>query len=391
MFSSRTRWDRTENRLARVLAERKGSGAAVMDLTASNPTLAGFPRPPGVLAALSAPEALRYDPDPRGSRAAREAVAADALGRGQRLDPDHVVLTASTSEAYALAFKLLGDPGDAVLAPTPSYPLFEFLATLESVRLGRYSLTHDGAWRLDVASLAAAVGDRTRAVIVVNPNNPTGSYLKREEAAALLEFCGERDMAVLSDEVFADYAFAPDPRRVTSLDGGDRALVLAFGGLSKSCGLPQLKLGWIAVSGPPALRDEALARLEIVSDTYLSVGTPVQTAAPALLARRVELQAPIRARVARNLQALRSAVLGSVASLLPPEGGWSAVLRIPATLSEEDRVCGLLERHGVLVHPGYFFDFESGAHLVLSLLTPEAEFDRGTRLLLADLAESPVL
>jgi alanine-synthesizing transaminase len=391
MFSSRTRWDRTENRLARILAGRRAARAEVLDLTASNPTLAGLAGAPDVLAPLAAPEALRYDPDPRGLRAAREAVAADALRRGHRLDPDHVVLTASTSEAYALAFKLFGDPGDAFLAPTPSYPLFDFLATLESVQLSRYSLTHDGAWRLDLASLGAAVTERTRAVIVVNPNNPTGSYLKRGEAAALLELCGERRLAVLSDEVFADYAFAPDHERVTSLAGGDRALVLSFGGLSKSCGLPQLKLGWIAVSGPPPLRDEALARLEIVSDTYLSVGTPVQTAAPALLARREELQAPIRARVARNLEVLRGAVVGSMASLLPPEGGWSAVLRIPATVSEEDRVCGLLERRGVLVHPGYFFDFESEAYVVVSLLTPEAAFDRGLSLLLADLAPAPVL
>jgi alanine-synthesizing transaminase len=391
MFSSRTRWDRTENRLARLLAARRAAGAEVLDLTVSNPTLAGLAAPLEVLAALAAPEALRYDPDPRGLRAAREAVAADALRRGARLDPDHVVLTASTSEAYALAFKLFGDPGDAFLVPRPSYPLFDFLSTLESVRLSRYTLAYDGAWQLDLASLASAVSDRTRAVIVVNPNNPTGSYLKRDEAAALLELCGERRLAVLSDEVFADYAFRPDTERVTCLEGGDHALVLSFGGLSKACGLPQLKLGWIAVSGPPALRDEALARLEIVSDTYLSVGTPVQTAAPTLLARRDELQAPIRARVARNLEALRAGVAGAIVSLLPPEGAWSAVLRIPATVSEEDRVCGLLERRGVLVHPGYFFDFESEAYLVLSLLTPEAAFDRGLALLLADLTAAPVL
>jgi alanine-synthesizing transaminase len=392
MFSSRTRWDRTENRLARLLEMRRRSGALVLDLTESNPTRAGLLPHPDVLAPLATVEALRYDPNPRGSRAAREAVANDRRRNGHAVKAEDIVLTASTSEAYSLAFKLLCDPGDAILVPSPSYPLFDFLATLETLQVGRYSLRHDGAWHLDLASLEAAITEKTRAVVVVNPNNPTGSYLKRHEAEALLDLCAARRLAVLSDEVFADYAFAPDPERQTSLDGGDRALVLAFGGLSKSCGLPQLKLGWIALSGPALLREEALARLEIVADTYLSVGTPVQVAAPAILARSTELRAPIAGRIARNLATLRERLAaGSVASLLPPEGGWSAVVRIPATLSEEDRVCRLLEHHGVLVHPGYFFDFESEAYLVLSLLAPEATFDRGLDALLADLAATPVL
>jgi alanine-synthesizing transaminase len=392
MFSSRTRWDRTENRLARLLAARRRSGSLVLDLTESNPTRAGMVPPPEILAPLATPEALRYAPDPRGSRAAREAVAADRQRHGHAADADQIVLTASTSEAYSMAFKLLCDPGDAILVPSPSYPLFDFLASLESVQVDRYSLRQDGGWHLDLASLEAAVTEKTRAVVVVNPNNPTGSYLKRDEAEGLLDLCATRRLAVLSDEVFADYAFAPDGGRVTSLDGGDRALVLAFGGLSKSCGLPQLKLGWMTVSGPPSLRDEALARLEIVADTYLSVGTPVQIAAPAILARSHELRAPIAARTARNLAALRSRIPAhSVARVLPPEGGWSAVLRIPATLSEEDRVSRLLERHGVLVHPGYFFDFETEAYVVLSLLTPEATFDRGLDILLSDLTTVTVL
>jgi alanine-synthesizing transaminase len=392
MFSSRTRWDRTENRLARLLDARRRSGALVLDLTESNPTRAGMVPPPGILAPLATAEALLYDPVPRGSKAAREAIAADRRRHGHAAHADGIVLTASTSEAYSVAFKLLCDPGDAVLVPSPSYPLFDFLASLESVQVDRYSLRHDGAWHLDIASLEAAINEKTRAVVVVNPNNPTGSYLKLGEAEALLDLCAARGLAILADEVFAEYALAPDPERVTSLDGGDRALVLAFGGLSKSCGLPQLKLGWITVSGPALLRDEALARLEIVADTYLSVGTPVQIAAASILARSAELRAPIAARIARNLATLRTRVpRGSVASLLPPEGGWSAVLRIPATLREEDRVCGLLDHGGVLVHPGYFFDFESEAYVVLSLLTPEATFDRGLALLLSDLAATAVL
>jgi aspartate/methionine/tyrosine aminotransferase len=386
MFSDRTRFDLRPNRLAERLAERRAAGAPLIDLTQSNPTRAGLPEATDLLAPLAADTARRYDPVPFGLPQARAAVAGDFARRGVSLDPDRIVLHASTSEAYAFLFKLLCDPGDEVLVPRPGYPLFDFLASLESARVRPYPLAHDGEWHLDLDAIVAALTPRTRAVVVVSPGNPTGAYLKRDELDGLDSLCAERGIALVSDEVFADFAFREDPRRAASVARDSRALAFALGGLSKSCGLPQIKLAWTAVVGPEALRREALARLEVVADTYLPVSTPAQVAAPALLGRKAELQAPIRARVAGNLDALRSALApGSLATLLEPEGGWSAILRVPATCTEEERALRLLERHGVLVHPGYFFDFPGEAYLVLSLLPPPAEFREGVARVLADL------
>ncbi len=386
MFSERTRWDLRPNRLAERLAAKRAARARILDLTESNPTRAGLTGPGDLLALLVRPEGLRYEPAAFGLPQARTAVAADFARRGFPLDPDRVLLSASTSEAYAFLFKLLCDPGEEVLVPRPGYPLFEFLATLESVRVRTYPFAHDGEWHLDLAALRAALGPRTRALVVVNPNNPTGAYLKREECDALLALCAERGIALVSDEVFADFALREDGRRVASVARDGPALAFALGGLSKSCGLPQLKLAWTAVTGPERLVRDTLARLEVVADTYLSVSTPVQLAAPELLARREELQAPIRERTRSNLRALHAAVgPGCPATILPPEGGWSAVLRVPATLSEEERVIRLLEERDVLVHPGYFFDFPAEAYLVLSLLPPPGEFAEGVARVLADL------
>jgi alanine-synthesizing transaminase len=378
MFSARTRWDLTPNRLARILKAKRTAGEPVIDMTESNPTRAEIPYPSGLLDPLAHPAALSYEPTPWGLEAAREAVASDFARRGFPLRPDRILLTASTSEAYILLFKLLCDPGDEVLVPRPGYPLFDYLAGLESVRVVSYPLEYDGAWRLDVAALAAAVTARSRAVVTVNPNNPTGSYLKRDEARALRALCAERGLALVSDEVFSDYAVGDDPRRLGSVAEDGSGLAFALGGLSKSCGLPQLKLAWIATSGPEDLRDQALSRLEVVADALLSVGTPVQIAAPSLLARRAELQAPIRARLRENGALLRARLApSSPARLLEREGGWYAVLRVPATHPEEEQVARLLERSNVLVHPGYFFDFPNEAHLVLSLLPPPPLFTEG--------------
>jgi aspartate/methionine/tyrosine aminotransferase len=385
MFSDRTRWDLRPNRLAERLAAKRAAGARLFDLTESNPTRAGLVCPDGLLDSLARPQARLYEPSPFGLPAARAAAAADFARRGFPVSPERVFLSASTSEAYAFLFKLLCDPGDDVLVPRPGYPLFDFLATLESVRLRSYALAHDGRWSLDVAALRSLVGPRTRAVVVVNPGNPTGAYLRRDERDALEELCAERGLALVSDEVFADFPFRDDERRAASVARDGPALAFALGGLSKSCGLPQLKLAWTAVTGPPRLVADALARLEVVADTYLSVSTPAQVAAPELLARLEELQAPIRERVAGNLRALRTALgPGSPASLLEPEGGWYAVLRVPATRTEEERVTRLVEERDVLVHPGYFFDFPREAFLVLSLLPPPAEFAEGVARVLAD-------
>ncbi len=357
----------------------------LLDLTESNPTRARLPVPEDLLRALAQPAASRYEPEPFGLWAAREAAVADLARRGYPLPAQRVFLTASTSEAYAFLFKLLADPGDEILVPRPGYPLFEFLAGLESVVVGSYTLAYDGEWHVDVSALRAEVSPRTRAIVIVNPNNPTGAFLKHDERRVLEELCAERSLALVSDEVFADFAFAPDARRAGSVARDGPALAFSLGGLSKSCALPQLKLAWTAVSGPQALVEEALARLEVIADSYLSLATPVQLAAPELLARRAELQAPILARTRANLAQLRARVSSSPATLLEPEGGWYGVLRVPATLGEEERVTRLLDRHDVLVHPGYFFDFPHEAFLVLSLLPPEDDFAEGAARLLADL------
>jgi aspartate/methionine/tyrosine aminotransferase len=385
MLSRRTTWDRTENRLTQAVEARRRAGRAVLDLTESNPTRVGLPPPEGLLSPLADPAALVYRPDPRGLRSAREAVATDYRRLGADVDPERLVLTASTSEAYSLLFKLLCDPGDQVLVPRPSYPLFEYLARLDSTELVGYPCHYDGEWQLPAAELLSRVGPRTRAVIVVSPNNPTGAYLKRDEAEALERLCRERGLALIADEVFADYGFETDPRRIPCATGIGAPLTFCLGGLSKSCGLPQLKLGWILVGGAPPAVAEALARLEIVADTYLSVGTPVQVAAPRLLARREEMQGKIRARVLENRRGLESMIRpGSPVTLLAAEGGWQAVLRVPATVPEEERTVRLLEEQGVLVHPGYFFDFATEAHLVLSLLPPPEDFALGASRVIDD-------
>jgi alanine-synthesizing transaminase len=377
MFSRRTAWPRALNRLSAAVDARRRSGAPLLDLTETNPTRTGLRAPADVLAALADPGALAYEPEPWGRRSAREAIAADFGRRGADVAPDRLLLTASTSEAYAFAFKLLCDPGDTILVPGPSYPLFEYLAGLESVSVRPYPLRYDGTWHVDLAELAAALTERTRAVVAVSPNNPTGSFVKTAEAEALRSLAAQHDAAILSDEVFADFPLRPDPARARTLFADGPALTLCLGGLSKSCGLPQLKLAWIALGGPPAAREEAHARLEVVADTYLSVSTPVQHAAPAILARAEELRAPILDRVRSNLAVLRAAAAGTPATVLDVEGGWSAVLHVPATRSEDEWVLALAEQDGVLVHPGYFFDFPREAYLVLSLLPPAEDFAHG--------------
>jgi aspartate/methionine/tyrosine aminotransferase len=309
--------------------------------------------------------------------AARDAVSAYYTARGLRVAPAHVLLTASTSEAYCYLFKLLTDPGGEVLVPSPSYPLFEFLADMESVAVRPYPLEYHGAWRIDIAALEAALTPRTRAIILVNPNNPTGSYVKRAELGMLTSLCAARGIALISDEVFADYALTEDPERVSSLAGVEECLAFSMSGLSKVAGLPQMKLGWIVAAGPPALRSEALEKLEWIADTYLSVSTPVQCAAPALLAAAETVQRQIRERSAANLAFARAALDDSAANILAVEGGWYITLQVPRIRSEEEWTLRLLEHDGVLVQPGFFYDFESEAFLVVSLLTAPGIFREG--------------
>jgi alanine-synthesizing transaminase len=377
MFSSRLHWDVRPNRLTRLLEERRRAGAPILDLTESNPTHAAIEYPPEIPRAFEDPRMMTYDPAPAGARSVREAVSRYYASRGQDVPPERILLTASTSEAYAYLFKLLADPGDHVLVPRPSYPLFEFLANLECVEARQYPLVYHGGWSVDLEALAAAITPRTRAVIVVNPNNPTGSFLKRAELAAMAEMCAARGIALISDEVFSDYAFAPDPERAASLTGVEQCLTFSMSGLSKAAGLPQMKLGWIVASGPPDARARALEGLEWIADTYLSVGTPVQCAAEQLLAAGEQVRRQIGERTAANLAHARAALAGSPLNVLAVEGGWYAIAQAPRVRTEEEWALELLNREGVLVQPGFFYDFDSEAFLVLSLLTEPKAFREG--------------
>jgi hypothetical protein len=360
------------NRITAELVRRRAAGDTVVDLTITNPTAVGLDYPPGVLAGLAAASALEYRPDPFGLPSARRAIAGHiAVTRNRRVDLDRLALTASTSEAYSVIFKLLCAAGDEVLVPQPSYPLFEHLAVLDLVRPVPYALEFHGSWSIDFASLESAWSPRTRAVIVVSPNNPTGSFLRLADRERLLGLCAARDAALVADEVFTGYPIEPaaDACRDVLGAGDLPALTFALDGLSKSCGLPQVKLGWLELGGPPALVAEARARLELVLDTYLSVNTPAQVALEEIFVEGARVADAIRARIAMNWGAAREVVAQCPAcDLLPAEAGWSAVLRIPATAPEEQQVLDLLREEGVLVHPGYFYDFPREAYLVVSLL-----------------------
>jgi alanine-synthesizing transaminase len=384
MFSSRIEWELRPNRISELLAHKRSTGCHILDLTQSNPTAAGIVYPEDrILSAIADPGSLIYDPDARGMLSAREAVAEYYKARGQGVNPEHVLLTSSTSEAYSWLFKLLANPGDEVLVPRPSYPLFDFLTTLESVRAVQYPLYYDGRWALDIHSLEAAVTDRTRAVALVNPNNPTGAFLKRAELEQLVALCARRGLAIISDEVFADYPLTEDAERVTTLTVVNQVLTFCLSGVSKVAGLPQLKLGWVAVNGPGPLVSEALTQLELIADTYLSIGTPVQLALPALLAEADGIQKQILTRTQNNLAEIRRLLpLHSPARLLHVEGGWQATIEVPKIRTEEEWTMELLERYNVLVQPGYFYDFDSEAFLILSLLTDSGEFEQGARRLM---------
>ena len=387
MFSTRTSLDRSPNALASALERARAGGGEILDLTVSNPTTAGIPYPrEAILHALSDPRLLTYEPLPFGLPSARRAVAA-LYARPHAVDPERVVLTASTSEAYSLLFKLLCDPGDAIAVPQPSYPLFDHLASFESVTLVPYHLAYDGAWHIDAESLARAVGARTRAILVVSPNNPTGSYLKQSELALLASF----GLPIICDEVFATYPLRVGGsgainERVLGILEETRVLVFLLSGLSKLAALPQMKLGWMIVGGPDAAGNEALGRLELIMDSFLSVGAPVQNALPALLASRAMATAAIAVRTVRNLARLDALVgTDSTVTRLYLEGGWYATLRLPH-LASVDWAIALLEKEGVYVHPGAFFGFADEEHVVLSLLTPEDTFEAGVRRLVARVA-----
>jgi hypothetical protein len=400
MFAARASWDLTPSALAERVATVRASGRRLLDLTNANP--ASLELPGAILAEALAevarsPETRRYAPDPRGELAAREAIAAYHCGRGAAISPEQIVLTAGTSEGYAQLFRVLGDPGDLVHLPTPGYPLFEHLAELEGLRTARYQLLEPSAgtrsWPLDLDGLAATLAPKSRALIAIHPHNPTGSWLSTGDLASLRSMCAERGIALLSDEVFADSAH--DTPGASALAGdADGALCCVLSGASKLLGVPQLKVAWIAVAGPPALRDEALARLEFAADAFLSVSPLASRALPALFARRDEIRAALNARVAANRAALARALAASgCARVLPAQAGWAAIVEVhepsPRPLGRDEALAlAVLEECGVLIHPGGLFELEraDASYLVANLLGPEREVEAAAVALAGSLA-----
>jgi aspartate/methionine/tyrosine aminotransferase len=378
-FSSRIPPDLGSNRLARAVLRARLEAQPLINLTESNPTKAGFAYPADLLAPLAHQRGLVYEPSPFGLVEARRAVARDYERRGTSISIDRIALSASTSEAYSLLFKLLADARDEVLVPRPSYPLFDHLTRLDELTAVPYDLEYHDGWTIDLESVERAVTPRTRALLIVNPNNPTGSFVKPAELDRLKSICANRGVALIADEVFSDYELQSGAKAIAGrvLDGSD-TLVFSLGGLSKSAGLPQVKLGWMAVGGPDELVDRALERLELVCDTYLSVSTPVQAAAPELIERAAPVRAQIQARIAANYRHLvEQTATVPACSVLHAEGGWYAVMQVPSFGSEEDLVVTLVDRAGVLAHPGYFFDFPRESYLVVSLLPDQDVFADG--------------
>jgi aspartate/methionine/tyrosine aminotransferase len=386
MFAKRTNWDLTPNRLSEALAAHRAAGKPLFDLTVSNPTECGFSYDSkAILEALSNPAALRYEPNPRGLERARRAVAGYYAGRNEAVSVEDIFLTPSTSEGYSYAFRTLCDPGDEVLVPSPSYPLFDFLAEIQDVKLVRYPLVYstcagktgnDHGWQIDFHALEQAITERTRAIIVVHPNNPTGHFTKPSEMARLNAICSARQMAIIADEVFLDFAL--EGNRAASFATNSDVLTFTLSGLSKISGLPQMKAAWLVVSGPGNLKADAAGRLEMIADTYLSANAPVQLAMPAFIEQRNDFQRQLVSRVRTNLAELDHLLIGQNAcSRLVVEGGWYAVLRVPAIQADEELALELLTSKNVYVHPGHFYDFPSDGFLVVSLITPEPIFSKG--------------
>ena len=382
-FSARTAWEMNETELARALRERKEARLPLFDLSASNPTQCGFAYDEvAILSPLAAPEALVYDPNPQGILRAREAVCGYCREHGAEPDPAQIFLTTSTSEAYSYVFRLLCDPGDEVLIAQPSYPLFDFLAALDDVRLVPYALFYDHGWHLDLEAVRQRITPQTRAIALVHPNNPTGHFTKLQEREQLEALCCEHGLALIVDEVFLDYPLTQLESRSFSA-GPHPALTFVLSGMSKIAGLPQMKAAWIAAFGPQGVLGQAQARLEVIADTFLSMNAPIQCALPHWLEHRRQIQRQIQRRVIGNLQQLDAMLARqSMVTRLDAEAGWYAVLRIPAVRRDEDVAIELIRSNGVSVHPGYFFGFSGDGWLVVSLLTPEEELRSGMEVVL---------
>ena len=384
MFAKRTNWNLAPNQLSEALAAHRTAGKPLLDLTVSNPTECGFEYDrSATLNALSNPAALSYKPNPRGLESARRAVAGYYAERKDEVSIEDIFLTTSTSEAYSYVFRTLCDPGDELLIPSPSYPLFDFLADIQDVKLVRYPLFYEHGWQIDFHALERAITPRTRGVIVVHPNNPTGHFAKQAEIARLNSICSAREMAIIADEVFLDFPI--EENRPASFAANRAAPTFTLSGLSKISGLPQMKAAWLIVGGPQQWKGKAVARLEVIADTYLSVNVPVQLAIPRFLEHRHDFQKQVISRVRRNLAELdRQLGEQRACARLTMEGGWCVVLRVPATRSDEDLAIELLTSQGVSVHPGHFYEFPEG-YLVISLITPERTFAEGSSRLLSSM------
>jgi aspartate/methionine/tyrosine aminotransferase len=377
MFARRTNWNLAPNRYSLAVERARLRALPLLDLTASNPTTVGlhFERE-RILRALQHPQALEYEPASKGILPARQAVAAYYAERGIPLPPERIILTVSTSEAYSYCFRLLCDPGDAVLVPSPSYPLFEFLAGIQDVKLVPYELVYDHGWQIEFESLRHSITPRSRAIMAVHPNNPTGHFTQPWELERLNALCREHSLALVADEVFLDYSLTG--QLPLSFAANESVLTFTLSGLSKICALPQFKVAWIAASGPPALVQPAIDRLDVIADTYLSPNAPVQWAISELLQTRHAIQQQLRERAQCNLRQLDAQLAtAKLTSRLALDAGWYAVLRTPATRSDEDVAIALLEQEGVLIHPGHFFDFPAAGYLVASLIAPEDDFREG--------------
>ncbi len=377
-FSTRLSPSFPENDFTRLKTAQLDAGVPLLDLTSSNPTscFADYPHD-AIREALAQISDFRYDPDPLGMTVARREIVRYYNARQIIANEDQVLLTASTSEAYSLLFKLLCDPGDEILIPTPSYPLFEYLAALECVRVVPYHLYYDGAWYVDIADVERQISNRTKAIVIVNPNNPTGTYLTITERDELAALAAAHQIPLISDEVFWDYGVCARGTVARTLIGSDTALSFSLNGLSKAAGMPQLKLAWVVINGSPEERRLARERLEILSDTYLSVSTPVQKALGSLLTAGENFRKEIAKRISVNLEMMDTSFAGTAAHRLNLDGGWSAILQVPRTKTEDQWITGLLQDQHLLVQPGYYFDMPSEAYLVLSLLTEQSQFRDG--------------
>lgn len=378
LYSQRLSWSVPSNNFSNRVEDKRRAGARLLDLTCSNPTevLAEYPHQ-AIRTAYGNNSDFRYTPEPAGKRNARDAIRGYYQQHGISVPVERLFLTASSSESYAVLFKLFCNPGDEILAPVPSYPLFEYLAALESVRIIPYHLRYDGSWHIDFPHLRSRISPRTRAIVIVNPNNPTGSLLKDAEANELFHVAQKYHLPIISDEVFFDYPLLRPPSAVSTLATQDSVLTFSLNGLSKAAGMPQMKLGWIAVSGPSSDVAMAARNLELLLDTYLSVGTPVQNTLPALLHIGKGIQEQLLRRIRLNAATLRQLLHNSSATCLHLEAGWSAIVRLPNIFGEEEWAIRFLEECGVIIQPGYFFEMSGEPYVVLSLITPEDEFASG--------------